>query len=105
MMAIDQRDSLRRAIARAMLLPRIHWVAILYGQIQADLALTGGVHNAAEVLKAMMAGARVAMMASALFIHGIEHLAGVCAEVVGWMGAHEYALIRQMLGGCWDHAK
>ena len=40
--------------------------AILYGRSKADLAVTGGVHTAADVLKAMMAGARVAMMTSAL---------------------------------------
>ena len=50
----------------AELLLRLHWVAILYGHIQADLAVTGGVHTAEDVLKAMMAGARVAMMTSAL---------------------------------------
>ena len=36
------------------LLLRIHWVAILYGRIRADLAVTGGVHTAQDVLKAMM---------------------------------------------------
>jgi len=80
------------------LLLRIHWVAILYGHIRADLAVTGGVHSAEEVLKAMMAGARVAMMTSALLIHGIEYLATVRAELVGWIEAHEYASIRQMQG-------
>jgi dihydroorotate dehydrogenase (fumarate) len=80
------------------LLLRIHWVAILYGRIQADLAVTGGVHTANEVVKAMMAGARVAMMTSALLLHGIEHLAAVRAELLDWMEAHEYASIRQMQG-------
>jgi dihydroorotate dehydrogenase (fumarate) len=53
------------------LLLRLHWVAILYGHIRADLAVTGGVHTAIDVLKAMMAGARVAMMTSALLEHGV----------------------------------
>src|SRR4030095_11269203 len=47
------------------LLLRLHWVAVLYGRIRADLAITGGVHTAADVLKAMMAGARVGMVSSA----------------------------------------
>src|SRR5262249_5215629 len=42
------------------LLVRLHWVAILHGRVRADLAVTGGVHGAEDVLKAMMAGARVA---------------------------------------------
>jgi dihydroorotate dehydrogenase (fumarate) len=80
------------------LLLRLHWVAILYGHIRADLAVTGGVHTAIDVLKAMMAGARVAMMTSALLEHGVEHLARVRADLVTWMESHEYESIRQMQG-------
>ena len=77
---------------------RLHWVAILYGHVRADLAVTGGVHGSAQVLKSMMAGARVAMMTSALLQHGIGHLARVRADVLEWMEAHEYASIAQMQG-------
>lgn len=77
---------------------RLRWVAILYGHIKADMAITGGIHTAEDVLKAMMAGARVAMMTSALLIHGIEHLARVRADVLQWMEEHEYESIRQMQG-------
>ena len=79
-------------------LVRLHWVAILYGHVRADLAITGGVHGSAQVLKAMMAGARVAMMTSALLQNGIAHLAHVRADVLEWMEAHEYASIAQMQG-------
>ncbi len=77
---------------------RLRWVAVLYGHLQADLAITGGVHTAGDVLKAMMAGAHVAMMTSALLEHGIDHLRTVRAELVKWMDEHEYASIQQMQG-------
>lgn len=77
---------------------RLRWVAILYGHVRADLAVTGGVHSAGDVLKAMMAGAAVAMMASALLAHGVEHLATLRDDLVAWMDAHEYESIRQMRG-------
>ena len=80
------------------LLLRLHWVAILHGRIRADLAVTGGVHTALDVLKAMMAGARVAMMLSALLKHGVGHLTRVREDLVAWMEAHEYESIRQMQG-------
>ncbi len=80
------------------LLVRLHWVAILYGHVKADLAVTGGVHGSAQVLKAMMAGARVAMMTSALLQHGIGYLARVRADVLEWMETHEYASVAQMQG-------
>ncbi len=77
---------------------RLRWVALLYGQIRADLAITGGVHSATDVLKCMMAGARVAMMASALLQHGPEHLRTVLDEMLRWMEEHEYESVRQMQG-------
>jgi dihydroorotate dehydrogenase (fumarate) len=80
------------------LLLRLHWVALLYGRIRADLAVTGGVHTAQDVLKAMMAGARVAMMTSALLKNGIGHLAKLRTDLLAWMEEHEYASIRQMQG-------
>ena len=66
--------------------------------MKADLAITGGVHTAEDVLKAMMAGAQVAMMASALHVQGIDHLMSLTDQVVRWMTEHEYESIRQMRG-------
>jgi dihydroorotate dehydrogenase (fumarate) len=80
------------------LLLRLNWVAVLFGKIQADLAVTGGVHTALDVLKSMMAGARVAMMTSALLRNGIGHLATVRRELMQWMEEHEYESIQQMQG-------
>jgi dihydroorotate dehydrogenase (fumarate) len=80
------------------LLLRLHWVAILYGHIRADLAVTGGVHTAKDVLKAMMAGARIAMMTSALLENGIGYLARVLADLRQWMEEHEYDSVQQMQG-------
>jgi len=80
------------------LLLRLHWVAILYGHIRADLAITGGVHSAHDVLKAMMAGAKVAMMTSVLLKEGIDHLKTIHADLLNWMEEHEYDSIRQMQG-------
>jgi dihydroorotate dehydrogenase (fumarate) len=80
------------------LLLRLHWVAILYGQLGCDLAVTGGVHTAEGVLKSVMAGAQVAMMTSALHINGIQHLATVTADLLRWMEEHEYVSVQQMRG-------
>lgn len=80
------------------LLLRLHWIAILYDGVQADLAVTGGVHTAEDVLKSMMAGGRVAMMTSALLKNGIEHIESVLGDVCRWMDEHEYESIRQMQG-------
>jgi dihydroorotate dehydrogenase (fumarate) len=80
------------------LLLRLHWVAIIHGHIGADMAITGGVHGAEDVLKSMMVGARVAMMTSALLQNGVEHLDTVRTGIIRWMEEHEYESIQQMCG-------
>ena len=80
------------------LLLRLHWIAIIHGHIGADMAVTGGVHSAQDVLKSMMAGARVAMMTSALLENGVEYLDTVRAGMIRWMEEHEYESINQMCG-------
>ncbi|MFZ0818941.1 MAG: dihydroorotate dehydrogenase-like protein [Candidatus Acidiferrales bacterium] len=86
------------------LLLRLHWVAILYGSVSADLAITGGVHSADDVLKAMMAGARVAMMTSALLRNGVMYAKEVLTDLERWMEDHEYESIRQMCGSMSYHS-
>jgi len=80
------------------LLPRLHWAAILYGHMKADLAITGGVHSAEDVLKGIMAGAGVTMMCSALHIHGIEHIGRVLSDIRYWLGKREYTSLWEMRG-------
>jgi dihydroorotate dehydrogenase (fumarate) len=82
----------------AELLLRLNWVAVLYGQTKADLAITGGVHTATDVVKSMMAGARIAMMTSALLKRGIGYLDTLQTELLLWLCEHEYSSIRQMQG-------
>jgi len=80
------------------LLLRLHWTAILYGDLKADIAVTGGVHSAEDVLKSIMAGGQVAMLASALLMRGISYLAVIQPDLLCWMEEHEYESIRQMRG-------
>ncbi|HYL74746.1 MAG TPA: dihydroorotate dehydrogenase-like protein [Bryobacteraceae bacterium] len=77
---------------------RLHWVALLSRQIRPELAITGGIHTAEDVLKGIMAGAQVVMLTSALLKHGIEYLRDLATNVVEWMDRHEYESIRQMRG-------
>ena len=76
----------------------LRWIAILYGQIQADLALTSGVHTAEDVIKACMAGASVAMTTSELLANGIRQVPSILADIEKWMTGHEYESIMQIKG-------
>jgi len=80
------------------LLLRLHWVATIYGQVKSDIALTGGVHGPTDVVKAVMAGANVAMMTSALLKRGITYIDTMITELLIWMNEHGYDSVRQMRG-------
>ena len=95
--ALDVKSTLELSRPNELLL-RLHWVATMYGQVKADLAITGGVHTAQDVLKAMMAGAKVAMTTSAILKNGIDYMETVLADVRNWMEEREYESIRQMQG-------
>jgi dihydroorotate dehydrogenase (fumarate) len=76
----------------------LRWIALLYGRINVDFALTSGVHTATDVLKAMMAGACVAQMASELLKNGTGRVPEILTDIQRWMEEHEYESIRQMKG-------
>jgi dihydroorotate dehydrogenase (fumarate) len=80
------------------LLPRLHWAAILYGNVKLDIAITGGVHSAEDVLKSIMAGGGVVLMASALHIHGIEHIKRVLDDMRYWLEKREYTSLWETRG-------
>jgi dihydroorotate dehydrogenase (fumarate) len=73
-------------------------VGILYGIVKADMAITGGVHTAEDVVTCMMAGAKIAMTTSALLRHGVSHIEGVLEDLAAWMDEHEYESVREMRG-------
>lgn len=77
---------------------RLHWAAILFGQLEADIAVSGGVHTGQDVLKSMMAGANVACVTSALLQHGIGHLKTILDEMTQWMEEREYVSVNEMRG-------
>jgi dihydroorotate dehydrogenase (fumarate) len=76
----------------------LRWVAILYGRVAVDFAITSGVHTYQDALKALMAGARVAMMASELLQKGPGRINEVLTEMKQWMEEHEYESVSQMIG-------
>ena len=82
----------------------LRWVSILHGKIKTDFALTSGVHTAQDVLKAMMSGANVAMMASSLLHHGEGIIPSILNEINEWMTSHEYVSIKQMQGSMSQNA-
>ena len=89
--------SLDLSTSKDLRLP-LRWIAICYDRLKADLALSGGIHNGTDIIKAMMAGASVAMTASELVGNGIQRAKSMLNEAITWMQIHEFDSISQMRG-------
>ena len=76
----------------------LHWMALLRGRVDASLAATTGVHDADGVVKLVLAGADVTMMASALLDHGPRHVATVLEGVETWFTERDYESVAQARG-------
>ena len=76
----------------------LRWVAILFDRIQTDFAITSGIHTREDIVKAIMAGANVAMMASTLLKNGIPHLSSLLNGLENWMETYQYTSVEQMRG-------
>jgi dihydroorotate dehydrogenase (fumarate) len=94
---LEVTPSLTLSTSSELRLP-LRWIALLYGRVDIDFALTSGVHTADDVLKAVMAGAKVAMMASVLLKKGPERVSKLLKKLTDWMEEHEYESIQQMQG-------
>ena len=77
---------------------RLQWLAILSGRLRPALAVSGGVHTATDVVKAVMAGAHAVQVVSALLQKGPGYLRQLRDELSSWLEAHEYESLRQMQG-------
>jgi dihydroorotate dehydrogenase (fumarate) len=77
---------------------RLRWVAILYGRIDCDLAITGGVHTAGDVVKGLMSGASVTMTTSALLENGISHISTMRDGLDAWLDGHGHESVAKIRG-------
>jgi len=97
---LDELSPVQRAnlTTSSNLSETLRWCAILDSTIDISLAASTGVHTAKDVLKAVMSGADVTQMASALLKNGTWHVHTILKELVEWMEEKEYVSIEQMKG-------
>jgi dihydroorotate dehydrogenase (fumarate) len=76
----------------------LRWIAILHGQVDTQLAATGGIHGWTEVAKMILAGADVTMMASSLLRRGPTALTEAVEGLRNWLAANGYESVRQAQG-------
>jgi dihydroorotate dehydrogenase (fumarate) len=77
---------------------RLRWAAILHGHLKGDIAVSGGVHTVEDIIKAIMCGANVAQVVSALLKYGPSHIGSLVNGLRHWLEDHEYESVDQMRG-------
>jgi dihydroorotate dehydrogenase (fumarate) len=96
---VDRRELLPVNLpSPSELLLRLRWTGILSGRINASLAVTGGVHTAVDVVKAVLAGAHATQMVSALLRHGPAYLTQVRLDLERWLEEHRVESLREIQG-------
>jgi dihydroorotate dehydrogenase (fumarate) len=96
-LAREVRPSIALSSNHELRLP-LHWTAILSGQVGLDIAVSGGVHAASDVVKAIMAGARVATFASCVIQSGVSAISRMRADLETWMTGQGYESVDQLRG-------
>ena len=76
----------------------LRWIAILRDQLTASLAATSGIHEPTDVIKAILVGADITMLASSLLKNGPNHLKHLESDLTDWLEQHDYESVEQMKG-------
>jgi len=95
--ALEIQPNVLLSTAQALRLP-LTWIGILFGRVKANLAGSGGVHSAEDVVKLLLAGADVTMVCSALLRNGVTHLRDLESGLRTWLEKHECESVAAIKG-------
>lgn len=93
--ALEVVPNLRLSTSEELRL-RLRWLAILSGRVELDLACSGGVHSVADLIKAVMSGARAVQLVSCLLMHGPGHVTALLDSLQQFLKEKEYDSLEQM---------
>ncbi|MHB1398237.1 MAG: dihydroorotate dehydrogenase-like protein [Trichloromonadaceae bacterium] len=69
----------------------LRWISLLAGKVDADLAATTGVHDGADLVKQLLAGAKVVQLCSTLYLNGLGQIGVMLRQLEEWMAEHGFA--------------
>ncbi len=100
MQMVSQLDLSQSSEARQAL----QWIGVLHNRVKASFAATGGVHSREDLVKLLLVGADVVMIASSLLKQGPSHVCILLEGLHDWLEEYEYTSVGQMKGSmCYDH--
>lgn len=94
---LEVRPMLTLSTSSEVLL-RLRWLAILSGQLECSLAITGGVHSVQDAVKAIMCGADCVQLVSTLLKEGLHVIEDLREGLAAFLVEREYDSLSQMKG-------
>jgi len=76
----------------------MRWIAMLHNKVNMTLAATGGIHNADDAMRLLLAGADVTHLCATLLKNTPEYLGTILEQMQQWMEEHEYESVEQLKG-------
>ena len=77
---------------------RLRWLAVVSWHVRASLAVSGGVHNHLDAVKAVMTGAHAVQVVSGILQQGPDVIRRIREGLTQWLEEHEYDSLEQMRG-------
>lgn len=76
----------------------LRWTGMLFGEVDAALAVSGGIHSGTDAAKALLVGADVTMVTSAVLQRGEAVFGEIEGELATWLAEHDYESVAQLRG-------
>jgi len=80
------------------LLLRLRWLGVLYGKVGSSLGVTGGVHTPIDAVKAILSGAQIVQVVSAILERGVGVLSDLRRGAEEWFRGHGYSSLEAARG-------
>jgi len=88
----------RNIIGKGNFYQSLRWVALLAGRVDCDVASSGGVRKAEDVIKQILAGASAVQVCTILYEQKFEVIKSILNKVEAWMDEHKNAAIDDFKG-------
>lgn len=76
----------------------LKWVALLSGRVDCDLASSGGVSQAEDVIKQILAGASAVQACTLFYLKGFKIIQEILAAIEKWMDQHKFSSLNDFKG-------
>jgi dihydroorotate dehydrogenase (fumarate) len=88
----------RNIIGKGNFYQSLRWVALLAGRVNCDVASSGGVRKAEDVIKQILAGASAVQICTIIYEQKLKVVKSLLSEVEAWMKKHKNATIDDFKG-------